>query len=81
MFDFMMMMMMMMMINIIIHFFKLHVFLHLTTMYSCPFGLFVLYWYECLLVVLAYESLHVCTVCMWNCEHARFYVVAFIRHL
>ena len=76
----MMMMVMLTMINIIIIFFKQYVFLHLTTMYSCTFGLFVLYWYECPLVVLAYDSLHVCTVCIWNCDHARFYVEAYIRH-
>ena len=34
--------------------------------------MFVVYWYECLLVVLACESLHACTVCSWRCEHARF---------
>ena len=31
-----------------------------------------IFWYECPLVVLACESLHVCTVCIWRCEHARF---------
>ena len=31
----------------------------------------------CLLVVLACESLHVCTVCIWRCEHARFCVEVF----
>ena len=30
-----------------------------------------------LLVVLACESLHVCTVCIWRCEHARFCVEVF----
>ena len=30
-----------------------------------------------LLVVLAFESLHVCTVCIWRCEHARFCVEVF----
>ena len=29
------------------------------------------------LVVLACESLHVCTVCIWRCEHARFCVEGF----
>ena len=29
------------------------------------------------LVVLACESLHVCTVCIWRCEHARFCVEVF----
>ena len=34
--------------------------------------------YECMsLVVLACESLHVCTVCIWRCEHARFCVEVF----
>ena len=28
--------------------------------------------YECPLVVLACESLHVCTVCIWRSEHAKF---------
>ena len=27
--------------------------------------------YTCPLIVLACESLHVCTVCIWRCEHAR----------
>ena len=31
----------------------------------------------CPLVVLACESLHVCTVCIWRCEHARFCVEVF----
>ena len=31
----------------------------------------------CPLVVLACESLHVCTVCIWRCEHARFCVEGF----
>ena len=31
----------------------------------------------CPLVVLACESLHVCTVCVWRCEHARFCVEGF----
>ena len=31
----------------------------------------------CPLVVLACESLHVCTVCIWCCEHARFCVEVF----
>ena len=35
------------------------------------------FWYECPLVVLACESLHVFTVCIWRCEHARFYVEVF----
>ena len=50
-------------------------------MYSCTFsdgvcglGLFVLYRYECPLVVLACESLHACTVCIWRCKNARFCV-------
>ena len=35
------------------------------------------FWYECPLVVLACESLHVCTVCIWRCEHTRFCVEVF----
>ena len=31
----------------------------------------------CPLVVLACESSHVCTVCIWRCEHARFCVEGF----
>ena len=31
----------------------------------------------CPLVVLACESLHVCTVCIWRCEHTRFCVEGF----
>ena len=33
--------------------------------------------FACPLVVLACESLHVCTVCIWRCEHARFCVEVF----
>ena len=44
-------------------------------------GLFVLYWNECLLVVLACESLPVCTVCIYCCEHARFCVEVFMHHI
>ena len=33
--------------------------------------------FSCPLVVLACESLHVCTVCIWRCEHARFCVEVF----
>ena len=36
------------------------------------------FWYECPLVVLACESLHVCTVCIWRCEHARFCVEVYV---
>ena len=32
-------------------------------------------------VDLACESLHVCTVCLWPCEHARFCVEMFMRHV
>ena len=35
------------------------------------------FWFECPLVVLACESLHVCIVCIWRCEHARFCVEVF----
>ena len=31
----------------------------------------------CPLVVLACKSLHVCTVCIWRCEQARFCVEGF----
>ena len=27
------------------------------------------------------ESLHVCTVCIWHCEHAHFCKVIFIHHI
>ena len=30
--------------------------------------------HSCPSVVLACESLHVCTVCIWRCEHAKFHV-------
>ena len=30
--------------------------------------------------VFACESLHVCTVCIWLCEHARFCVDFFFKH-
>ena len=59
-------------------------------MYSCSFarewsgsflGLFLLYWYECLLVVFACESLHVFTACIWHCEHVRFCGEVFMRHI
>ena len=36
------------------------------------------FWYECPVVVLACESLHVCTACIWHCEHARFCVEVFL---
>ena len=32
----------------------------------------------CPLVILACESLHVCTVCIWRCEQARFCVEVFL---
>ena len=35
------------------------------------------FWCECPLVVLACESLHLCTVRIWRCEHARFCVEVF----
>ena len=34
-------------------------------------GAVVLYWDECLLVVSACESLHVCAVCIWHSEHSK----------
>ena len=39
--------------------------------------MFVLYCYECLLVVSACGSLH---VCIWRCEHERFGVEVITRH-
>ena len=53
------------------------VFLHLTVMYSSTFGKGWVGMSACPLVVLACESLHVCTVCIWRCEHARFCVEVF----
>ena len=41
--------------------------------------MFVLYWHVCPLVLLAYESLHECTVCIWCCEHMRFCVDFFFK--
>ena len=35
------------------------------------------FWHESPLVVLACESLHVYTVCIWRCEHARFCMEVF----
>jgi len=53
---------------------SLYIFLHLTVMYSSGWvGMSA-----CPLVVLACESLHVCTVCIWRCEHARFCVEVFL---
>ena len=46
-------------------------------MYSSTFGKGWVGMSACPLVVLACESLHVCTVCIWHCEHARFCVEVF----
>ena len=46
-------------------------------MYSSTFGKGWVGINACPLVVLACESLHVCTVCIWRCEHARFCVEFF----
>ena len=46
-------------------------------MYSSTFGMGWVGMSACPLVVLACESLHVCTVCIWHCEHARFCVEVF----
>ena len=46
-------------------------------MYSSTFGKGWVGMSACPLVVLACESLHVCTVCIWRCEHARFCVEGF----
>ena len=43
--------------------------------------LFVLYWYELLLAFSGSESLHVCTACIWSCEHASFCVEVFMHHI
>ena len=46
-------------------------------MHSSTFGKGWVGMSACPLVVLACESLHVCTVCIWRCEHARFCVEKF----
>ena len=46
-------------------------------MYSSTFAKGWVGMSACPLVVLACESLHVCTVCIWRCEHARFCVEVF----
>ena len=46
-------------------------------MYSSTFGKGWVGMSACPLVVLACESLHVYTVCIWRCEHARFCVEGF----
>ena len=63
-------------------------YIFLTAMYSSTFGKgwvgrSCLYLLVCSpLVVLACESLHVCTVYIWRCEHARFCVeVCFLRYI
>ena len=58
-------------------FVTLYIFLHLTVMHSSTFGKGLVGMSACPLVVLACESLHVCTVCIWRCEHARFCVEFF----
>ena len=58
-------------------FVTLYIFLHLTAMHSSTFGKGWVGMSACPLVVLACESLHVCTVCIWRCEHARFCVEVF----
>ena len=60
-------------------FVTLYIFLHLTVMHSSTFGKGWVGMSSCPLVVLACESLHVCTVCIWRCEHARFCVEVFLR--
>ena len=44
------------------------------------YGLFALQWYECLLVDLPWESLHVCTACIRRCN-AQGCVDAFMGHI
>ena len=46
-------------------------------MHSSTFGKGWVGMSACPLVLLACESLHVCTVCIWRCEHARFCVEVF----
>ena len=58
-------------------FVTMYIFLHLTVMPSSTFGKGWVGMSACPLVVLACESLHVCTVCIWRCEHARFCVEVF----
>ena len=58
-------------------FVTLYIFLHLTVMHSSTLGKGWVGMSACPLVVLACESLHVCTVCIWRCEHARFCVEVF----
>ena len=41
------------------------------------FLFYLFYWYGCLSIVSACDSLHICTVCIWRCEHASFVVVFF----
>ena len=62
----------------------LYIFLHLTMTYSFTFGKAWVGRAVCILLicvsfgsVLACESLHVCTVCIWRCEHARLCVKVF----
>ena len=61
-------------------FVTLCIYLHLTARYSSTLGkgwwvgAVCTFWYQCPLEVLGCESLHVCTVCIWRCEHARFCV-------
>ena len=50
-----------------------------TFWYECmSFGSFSLQELTCMHCVLACKSLHVCTVCIWRCEHARFCVEVFL---
>ena len=60
-------------------FVTLYIFLHLTVMHSSTFGKGWVGMSACPLVVLACKSLHVCTVYIWCCEHARFCVGSFLR--
>ena len=46
-------------------------------MHSSTFGKGWVGTSACPLVVLACESLHVCTVCIWRCGHAKFCVEVF----
>ena len=61
----------------------IYIFLHLTTM-CCTFlggvgGCWVFVW--TFSVVLACVCLHICTVCIWRCEHTRICVAVFMCHV
>ena len=77
-------------LSVYISTFNHYVWLH-AAVYSCTFrrgwmGRGCLYSIDmsvfwCNYVVLAYENLHVYTVRIWHCEHARFSVEVFMHHI